>query len=854
MSRMRPRLGAVGLAAAVVGAFAVPQAQAATPATSSGATLFVNNVSSSCTDSGTGTQAAPYCSIQAAADAAAPGDTVSIAGTPGYYAPSYGAVTITKSGTAAAPITFAGTGTTYTRTGSLTIDGSYVEVTGLGAAQSGTSASTGLRVNGSHVTLDGDQTQGTNAPALVFGGSVTADTVSRSDIYEYGSGNVVQIASGDNGVVLTTNQIDNVASGETTTGSDVTVSGAKNTVLTANTIIVPCNTGIAVTGSTGTSIENNVVAGLGGCTTTFTNLSVDSASASSTTVDYNELSQMTDNIAPYSWAGKTYPTPAALKAATGQGAHDEDEQYIDTTTFQMPTGDGVADGNPSAPDELSTDFYGNTWPGAAPDRGAVAIEDFTGTTVQTGAFGQQAGVNIALQGVAWGESDSYSVDWGDGKADVGMSLGDETPGNFNALEDSHMYARPGTYTVTAIIKAGTQTVTKTATVTTTGSTYVPVTPTRVLDTRKGLGAKQAKIGAGATIAVDVTSGVSVPAGLGTVTAVVMNVTAADETGNGVITAYPDGGTLPEASNLNFSTGRNVPNLVTVKVGSDDKVDFHNGSNASTDLLADVAGYYVQGTGGSYYVPNTPKRVLDTRNGTGGTTGAVPAGGTISLSVPTCSQTTSSGTQTATAAAVAMNVTAVAPTANGVVTVYPDGGNVPTASNLNYNKGQNLPNMVVVAVGSDGKVELHNSSAGTVELVADLEGCYSSLGDAFVPLNPVRDLDTRSGLGQGSTTGVPVGAGKNAQYVGTPNGFSDLWNATGVVMNVTVTDAKANGVITAYPIGPNGTLPNASNLNYLKGQTVPNLVMVATDGVTPVNLHNNSTGSVDLIADLFGYFS
>jgi hypothetical protein len=70
------------------------------------------------------------------------------------------------------------------------------------------------------------------------------------------------------------------------------------------------------------------------------------------------------------------------------------------------------------------------------------------------------------------------------------------------------------------------------------------------------------------------------------------------------------------------------------------------------------------------------------------------------------------------------------------------------------------------------------------------------------------------------------------------------------MGVTVT--KARGFITAYPLSPD--LPNASNLNVTKGQTVPSLVMVATDGNTPVNLHNTRTGTVDLVADLLGYFS
>src|SRR5215469_15049927 len=67
-------------------------------------TLYVNQVSAGCSDSGPGTQAVPFCSIQAAADVVNPGQTVDIEGTLD-YAP----VTITRSGTSSAPITFTGT-------------------------------------------------------------------------------------------------------------------------------------------------------------------------------------------------------------------------------------------------------------------------------------------------------------------------------------------------------------------------------------------------------------------------------------------------------------------------------------------------------------------------------------------------------------------------------------------------------------------------------------------------------------------------------------------------------------------------------------------------------------------------
>jgi NAD-specific glutamate dehydrogenase len=45
------------------------------------------------------------------------------------------------------------------------------------------------------------------------------------------------------------------------------------------------------------------------------------------------------------------------------------------------------------------------------------------------------------------------------------------------------------------------------------------------------------------------------------------------------------------------------------------------------------------------------------------------------------------------------------------------------SNLNYVAGQTVPNLVIVKVGADGKINLTNSSTGTVSLIADIAGYY-----------------------------------------------------------------------------------------------------------------------------------
>ena len=236
-----------------------------------------------------------------------------------------------------------------------------------------------------------------------------------------------------------------------------------------------------------------------------------------------------------------------------------------------------------------------------------------------------------------------------------------------------------------------------------GTPYTPVAPVRVLDTRNGTGGFHAPVGAGKDIALKVTGQDGVP-GSG-VTAVVLNLTATGPTAGGWVVAYPDGTARPaQGSNVNFSEGETIPNLVIVPVGSDGKVDLYNGSGGTVNLVADLQGYYAA-TGGSEYVADGPARVLDTRNGTGGFHAPVGAGKDIALKV-----TGQDGVPGSGVTAVVLNLTATGPTAGGWVVAYPDGTARPAqGSNVNFSEGETIPNLVIVPVGSDGKVDLYNGA-------------------------------------------------------------------------------------------------------------------------------------------------
>ena len=377
--------------------------------------------------------------------------------------------------------------------------------------------------------------------------------------------------------------------------------------------------------------------------------------------------------------------------------------------------------------------------------------------------------------------------------------------------------------------------------------FVSVGPVRVLDTRKGTGVPVARVAAKATLHLPVLGQGGVPAS--GVAAVVLNVTVAAPSGAGFLTVFPDGATRPTASNLNFVAGQTVPNLVVVPVGANGKVALYNGSGGSTDVLADVAGYYLSGTPAEpgAFVSVGPVRVLDTRKGTGVPVARVAAKATLHLPVLGQGGVPASGV-----AAVVLNVTVAAPSGAGFLTVFPDGATRPTASNLNFVAGQTVPNLVVVPVGANGKVALYNGSGGSTDVLADVAGYYLSgtpaEPGAFVSVGPVRVLDTRKG------TGVPVARVAAKATLHLPvlgQGGVPASGVAAVVLNVTVAAPSGAGFLTVFPDG--ATRPTASNLNFVAGQTVPNLVVVPVGANGKVALYNGSGGSTDVLADVAGYY-
>jgi hypothetical protein len=306
-------------------------------------------------------------------------------------------------------------------------------------------------------------------------------------------------------------------------------------------------------------------------------------------------------------------------------------------------------------------------------------------------------------------------------------------------------------------------------------------------------------------------------------AVVLNATVTNPAAAGFVTVFPCGTERPVASNLNYVKDQTVPNLVIAKLGAGGKVCFY--SQQAVDLIVDVAGFFPAGSG--YVAQASPQRAADTRGKTrvGGTTIQEVAVAGV-FGVPT------------TAAGVALNVTVTGAAADGFATVFPCGQQPPTASNVNYAKGQDIPNFVIATPGVGGKVCVFSSASADV--IVDVSG-YFEQGTGFIATAaPVRVLDSRE------TTRIAAGTSKELTVAGDKGIPAD---ARGVAMNVTAVGASADGFMTVYPCGQ--SIPVASNLNYTKARDVANFVLAKPGTNGKVCFYSDKT--VDIIVDVAGYY-
>jgi uncharacterized protein YkwD len=260
-----------------------------------------------------------------------------------------------------------------------------------------------------------------------------------------------------------------------------------------------------------------------------------------------------------------------------------------------------------------------------------------------------------------------------------------------------------------------------------GSSFRPVTPRRMFDTRPGQppalrAVSTERIGGPQVLRVRATGVGDVPAG--GVAAVSLNVVAVEPAAGGYLTVYPCPSIstpVPNVASVNYSGGDVVANAVIAPVSADGFVCL--ASSRDTHVVVDVNGWFAAGAG---FVATPAARMFDTR--------ASEPQGLVTVARQRIGgpgrilrvDVTGVGGVPEGARAVSVNVTAVRPSQAGYLTVYPcavPGQLPPLAANITFPADGIVPNAVITPVSADGFICLFSNT--DVDVVVDVNGAFAS---------------------------------------------------------------------------------------------------------------------------------
>jgi hypothetical protein len=379
-----------------------------------------------------------------------------------------------------------------------------------------------------------------------------------------------------------------------------------------------------------------------------------------------------------------------------------------------------------------------------------------------------------------------------------------------------------------------------------GATYIPLSPSRILDTRNGTGLS-GPFSSHAARTFGVAGRGGVPSNA---TAVTGNLTVTAQTSRGYLFIGPNPSNDPTSSTLNFPVADDRANGVTVALGAGGTLSVTfvaPSAGPIAHVIFDVTGYFTTDTSGATYVPLNPSRILDSRSGNG-------LGGPFTSHAARTFGVSGHGGVPSNAKAVTGNLTVTGQTSNGYLFIGPNPTNDPTSSTLNFPVADDRANGVTVALGAGGtlSVTFVAPAPGPVaHVIFDVTGYFTpdASGATYVPFTPNRILDTRSG------TGLSGGFSSHLARTFGVSGIGVLPPyATAVTGNLTVTGQTGNGYLFIGPAATND--PTSSTLNFPRGDDRANGVTVAlgAGGTLSVTFVAPAAGpTTQVVFDVTGYF-
>jgi hypothetical protein len=241
-----------------------------------------------------------------------------------------------------------------------------------------------------------------------------------------------------------------------------------------------------------------------------------------------------------------------------------------------------------------------------------------------------------------------------------------------------------------------------------GDGYTPVAPSRLLDTRSGIGGRTGMLVAGEVFPLTVAGVAGVAANA---SSVMLNVAVTEPTAPGFVTVFPCGVATPVVSNVNYAAGETIANSAEVKVGANGQVCFY--SMSTTHVVVDVNGATASTSNGSY-TSVTPLRLVDSRSGLA-RRGPIASGRSFALQVGGANGVPANATSAV------LNLAVTNTSGPGFVTVYPCDVPRPNASNVNYVGAMTIAGHTITKLSADGKVCFY--AHATTDLVVDLGGYF-----------------------------------------------------------------------------------------------------------------------------------
>jgi len=344
--------------------------------------------------------------------------------------------------------------------------------------------------------------------------------------------------------------------------------------------------------------------------------------------------------------------------------------------------------------------------------------------------------------------------------------------------------------------------------------YVAVAPTRLHDSRDGVG-----LGPGGYARIPVLGQAGVPAG--GVTAVLLNLTVSCASADTALTVFPTGrpssrpvGTVPAGATRSM--------LVTSRIGADGSVSVRNARGVG-ELTVDLVGYFTDRSGAGEQVRAVePIRILDTRSAGG----PLRDGQTRTLTLPD----TVAGLGVARIDAVVLDVSALAPRGTGSLRL--GSTDVPA---LNYRRGETIDNLAVVPV-SRGRFTLSGGGAPTGVIMDVRAVIGSGVGGTLTALKPTLLTDTR----------LSPRTPKKLTVTGTGTGVPE--DASAVLVVLTAVESQSATALNTYPWGTSAA--GTAALRAVPGESRANQVFVPVGSSGAIALFSGAQARVRV--DLVGY--